>query len=469
MRGVVPAIVVAALCTVAPCLAETIDFSQAVARAWAANPRSQASSAREQAASGQVRAARGKTLPDLSVQFNAARSNDPVQVFGYRLAQRDLTFSDFGLGSYTGREDLGTVPAELNHPGYANNFDSAVILTVPLFASGGNRARVRAAEARLAAASSGAAATKSRLTFEVLRNYDGVTATRLLLEAASAARRAAEQDLKTARALFKRGMTIESDVLTARANLERAGAAEKAAAAELDNALDAFRTVIAAPADSALKPAAAVDVTVPEATLDALQKRAVAANPQVQAMRHIVAARAAEHRAAKAANGPRVDLVARHDWNADTPALRAPSNTLMGVVSWDLFTAGARRGDIEAAGAEWRAAQADLAAAEDAIRLDVVKRRRAVQVAAAQAQAAAVAASQAAEAARLLDLRYSQGLTPLDDLLNAQARRDQSRAEAVAAAYRAVLARAALLLAVDRLDPARAVLRPLVPKMNGGK
>jgi len=463
MRAPVLALAVTAMLAAVPGLAETIEFTQAVTQALTANPQSLASAAREQAAEGQMRATRGKGLPNLRLQVSAARSNDPGQVFGYQLAQRNLTFRDFGLGSFSGIEDLDTAPAALNHPGYADNFNSAAILTVPLFAGGGDRARVRAAEALRAAASSGDEATRARLTFEVLRAYNGVAATRLLLEAARAARRAAQQDVDVAAALFKRGVTIESDLLTARANLARAGAAEKAAEADCDDALDAFRTVIAAPADSSVEPATAVDVALPELPLASLQTQAVTANPRVQALRHTVAARAAEHRAAQAANWPRVDLVARRDWNADTPALRAPSNTVMGVVSWDLFTSGAQSGGVAAAEAAWRAAQADLAAAENAIRLDVAKRYRAAQVAAARAQAAAVAAEQASEAARLLDLRYAQGLTPLDDLLNAQARRDTSRAEAVAGAYRAVLARASVLMAVDRLDPHRAVTRALAP------
>ena len=461
MRAVTVIITAAVLFVSAPCIAENIAFQQAVEQALGANPQTQASEARAQAADGWARAVRGQGLPSLSVEVKAAYSDDPVQAFSYRLAQRKLTFSDFGLGSYTGPGDLNVAPPELNRSGYTSNFNSAAILRVPLFTGGGDQARTRAAEARYQAAVFGNAATKAQVTFEVLRAYDGVAAARLLLDAARSAQRAAVENVKTAGALYKRGVSIKSDVLTARANLARAGAVVAAAEAAQDDALDSFRMVIAAPLDSRLEPDTAVDVVLNESPLSVLQQQAITANPRVQALSRTVAARAEELHAAHAANWPRVDLIARHDWNADTPALRAPSDTVMAVMSWNLFTSGAQKGGVDAARAEWRAAQADLAGAKDMIRLEVAKRRRAAQVADTQAKAADAAATEASEAAHLLDLRYAQGLAPLDDLLNAQARRDHGRAEAVAAAYRAVLARAALLLALDQLDPKQVITRPL--------
>lgn len=461
MRSLTVIIIALVLCAGVPGYAEDLAFPQAVEQAWKANPQTQASAARAQAAGGRVQAVRGQGLPSLSLELKAAYSDDPVQAYSYRLAQRKLTFSDFGLGSYTGPADLNLAPSELNRPGYASNFNSAAVLRIPLFAGGGDQARTRAAEAYFEAAKFGNAATRALVTFEVLRAYDGVAAARLLLDAARSAQRAAEENVKNASALYKRGVTIKSDVLTARANLARSGAVVAAAKAARDNALDSFRMVIAAPADSRSEPAAAVDVVLNKSPLVVLQNQAITANPHVRALSRTVAAHAEELRAARAANWPHVDLIARHDWNADTPALRAPSNTVMAVMRWNLFTSGAQRGGVDAARAEWRAAVADLAEAKDMIRLEVAKRRRAAQVADAQAKAADAAATEASEAARLLNLRYAQGLTPLDNLLNAQARRDHGRAEAVAAAYRAVLARAQLLLALNRLDPRRAVTRPL--------
>lgn len=449
--------------TVSPAAPVTVSFAQAVTRALSANPRVGASAALEQAAEGQVRVARGHALPSLRFQFTAGRSNDPLTVLGYRLAQHKATFSDLGLGSFAGPDSLSIAPDALDRPGYSSNFDSAVILTMPLFAGGGNLAQLHAAKAKRAAAAANKTATRTQLTFEVLRTYNGVTAARLLIDAAETARRAAKDDVKTAYSLFRRGLVIKSDVLLARANLEQAVATEQAARAAYQDMLDAFHTTIGATSTRAPEPGNPVDIALPTTTLRALQETALESNPQIQALRERVIARVDERKAAEAENWPRVDLVVRHDWNAAQPALRAPSNTIMGVVSWNVFTSGAQQGGTQAASAELRAARDNLAAAEDALRLEIAQRYRATQVTAAQARAAVAAAAQAAESAHLLALRYAQGLVPIDNLLNAQARRDHARAEAVEASYQAVLARAALRAAMGDLDPQAAAVRPLVP------
>ncbi len=443
--------------------AEVIAFPQAVARALTGNPQAIASSFRTQAAQGQVVSTRGSGLPSLQVQVGAARSNDPLAVLGYRLQQHNASFGDLGLNDYTGPGSANTAPTGLNEPGYANNFNTAVILTVPIYAGGGDQARLRVAQAQRAAATENDAAFRAQLTFDVLRSYNGVAAAEQLLAAAHVAHRAADKNLSSAQALFRRGVVIQSDVLTARAQVQQTGAAEQAARAASEDALDSFRSVIGAASDTHLHPGEPVTLPLPSLDVAALQNLAMQANPQLQALRETVASRAAQRRVAQAANWPRVDLIARHDWNADTPAFRAPSNTVMGVLSWSLFTSGAQTGGVDAATAQWQAAKADLAAAENALRLETSRRYRAVRTAAAQALAARIAVAQAAEAARLLSLRYAQGLSPIDSVLDAQARRDRARAQSVEAAYQAVLARAALLVAIDRLNPDNAVVKPLVP------
>jgi outer membrane protein len=445
---------------------EVLSFPKAVARALADNQLGVASSSRLVAAEGQVKGVRGSGLPSLRVQFGAARSNDPLAVLGYRLQQNNATFGDLGLSDYAGPGSASTAPAGLNEPGYANNFNSAAILTVPLYAGGGDQARLRAAQAQRAAANSTDAALRAQLTYEVLSNYNGVAAAKQLLAAARAANQAADKNLASAEALFKRGVVIKSDVLTATVQVQQTHAAEQAALAAQADALDGFRSVIGAASDSRLQPGDPVTLPLPSMGLPALQDLAVQSNPKLQTLRETVGIMAARRDGAQAAKRPRVDFIARHDWNADTPALRAPSNTVMGVVTWNVFSSGALRAGVDVAVAQWQAANADLAAAENALRLDTAHRYRAVQTSAAQAQAARSAAVQANEAARLLSLRYEQGLSSIDSLLNAQARRDQASAQTVEAAYQAVQARAALLMAVDRLNPNDAVAVPLLPMLS---
>lgn len=430
-----------------------IGFEAAVARALAANPRVLASRAGAEAASAGVQAALGSALPSLGLEASAARSNNPLNVFSYRLAEQQASFADFGLGEYSGPGSISAVPTALNAPGYANNYDTGVVLRIPLYAGGRNVARLRAARALAEAARAGNDAARARLTFDVLQAYAGVEAAAALVTAAGQSLSAAESDLKTADLRFRQGLVIESDVLLARAQSESARAALAAAEAGSSDQLESFRTLLGAP-ESALVPGPAVNVPLPAGTLAELQQRALQVNPQLQALAAQAAASADARGAAAAGNWPRVDLTLRHDWNADGLALRAPSNTLMATLSWQLFSSGAQSATVQRAAADAEAARENYRGALDDTRLAVARVWRAAQTAGITAAASAAAAAQADEATHLLSLRYAQGLVTLAQLQASEAARDAERARSIQSAYQALLARAELRLLLNELSPA---------------
>lgn len=430
-----------------------LSFPAAVQRALAANPRALAARADAEAAEAGTRQALGAALPSLGVELNAARSNNPLNVFSYRLAQRGASFADFGLAEFAGPGSAGSAPLALNEPGYANNYDTGVVLRVPLYAGGRNTARLAAARALAKAAQAGDAAARAGLTYDVLQAYAGVQAAAALASAAQLSLTAAESDLATAGSRFRQGLVIESDVLLARARRESAAATLAAAQAGERDQLDSFRTLIGAPA-SDFVPGAPVTVSLPGGTLTELEMRALAANPALQALGAEAQAGEARRSAAAATDWPQLDLSLRHDWNADGLALRTPSNTVMATLSWELFSSGAQSAAVARAAAEARAASARYADGADQTRLAVAQALRAAGTAATTASASALAATQSDEAARLLALRYAQGLATLSQLQDSEAQRDRARAESIESAYQALLARARVRLLVNELDPA---------------
>lgn len=456
IRRLAMGLLVTAVCS-GTAMAEQIDFQGAVDRALSANPRAQESAARTDAAEAGVRSARGGGLPRLWVGLNAAASNNPLNVFGYHLAQRNATFRDFGLADYTGPGSLGVAPSALNHPGYATNVDTTVAVSVPIYAGGADNARLQAARSRLDASRSRQAMTHDQLVYDVLRTYQGVFAARQMAVAAHKATLAAEAYLKSARALMARGVALRSDVLTAEANLANARSAEQSAAAGVEDALDAFRLTLGAPRSSGLTPARAVDIPPPKGGIDNLEREAIAHSLKLQAMQAQLRAEDADVDIAHAGNRPRVDLTLRHDWNADSPALDGSSNTVLLSVQWDLFSFGAQRGAIERAVGDRRAMAASIKDTEDKMRLEVARRSRDLGTARAREDASRQALRHAAEATRLVKLRYEQGIATLNDLLDSQARLDRARADVTQAHYDALLARGALRLIVHDLDPAAAV------------
>jgi outer membrane protein len=433
--------------------AQSIDFPGAVERALQSNPASHESAARTAGAEAGVAAARGARRPRVSFDLNAARSNDPLSVFGFRLSQRAATFRDFGLADYAGTGSLDKASGDLNYPGYSVNYDTGLAFTVPLY-SGQERARLRGAEAQLEASRHREALTREQLTFDVLRTYQGVFAARGIATAARQARVAAEHYLKTAQQQRAQDIALTSDVLTARAHLAGSRADEQAARAAVADAEEAFRVAIGAERDGALVPAAPVSLPKPAGTLADLVAQALRSNRALEASRAQLDVHRAGVDTARARARPRVDLTLRRDWNSDVPALSAPSNTLLASVTWNLFTSGAQQAAVRQAESAERAATAALQAAEDRLRLDVARRYRGLDTADAKVEASEEARQEAEEAARLVGLRYEQGIAKLNDVLAAQARLDKARAGAVQARYDDLLARAGLRLILNDLDPA---------------
>jgi len=287
----------------------------------------------------------------------------------------------------------------------------------------------------------------------VLQRYAGVLAARRMANAASQARSAAAQFLKTTRALEAKGMALKSDELTARSHLAHARTAEQAARAGVANALDAFRTIIGADRDSELEPGAPVDVPAPQGDLAELERQAESGNLGLQALKARLRAGDAMLDAASARNLPRVDLTLRHDWNSDAFALDTPSNTAMLTLSWNIFTSGAQQGATRQARGERNATAAELRDSRDQLRLEVARQLRGMQTAAQRLQTSRDSLNQAREAARLIRLRYAQGLSTLNDMLSAQARLDQARAELIQARYDLLLATGGLRLLLNDISP----------------
>lgn len=431
-----------------------LDFATALQMTLASSPVLQGSRAQLRAARGAAQAAEGARWPRLSASLTAARSDDPLAVFGYKLSQRQATFADFGAAQYTGPSSLDIAPQALDQPGAYDNFDTRLQIEWPIYAGGRTGAAVAAARAAVKAAQSGDLAARQAVVLDVLRAYEGVRAATAELAVARRAEDAAAAYLSTARKRYAEGTAIKSDVLTAQVNLEQSRLARRTAGDALESARDYLRTLTGVPASSEIAIGAPAEPEMPAAPLASLQTSAAAANPTLAALR----SRAASSRAAvageEAAYRPSFSMVVRRDWNDRTLGISAPSYTVAGVLSWDLFDFGARRGAVERATGELDAAEAQVSGYAQRLRLEVDRRWRAAREAEDRVGVSATSVAQAREAQRILALRFDQGLATISELLDGQARLDRAEGSLVDARYALRISRAELLAALGELDPA---------------
>lgn len=433
---------------------QVIGFTEAVGMAFRDSPSLKRVHARRSMARAELEAQRGRLLPHLVLLWEAQRSNNPLAVLGEELGERKASFADLGLGEYTGSSGLNAIPPALNQPGYANEFTTALLLTIPVWSWGGRREEIAAAEARRSAAGELLRAARGALTLEVLRRYEGVASARALLRAARADRRMMRVVLRVTAERARRGLALPSDLLRARAADAKSRLLVARMISGLATALDDFRLTLGVSSRRPLLPARSrLRVRPLTGTLLRAEDEALAVNPdllavdrRVEARRHLVAA-------AQARRWPSLSLSLEHDWNDGTPGFRAPSNTFLATVRWPLFTFGAERGRVGVARARLRSARAERTASRRRLRVRISRLWRGVRLARLRFHVALLARKAARSSAHALLLRYRHGLATLGDLLRAEARVERTQAEVVEARYAWLLEQAALRFAAGRLNP----------------
>lgn len=429
----------------------TINFNEAVRLALNANPRIVGSKAKIEAAHGSFIEARGSGLPKLNLVLNASRSDNPLIVFGNKLAQGKASFADFGFAQFSGPSSINTIPTALNSPGYYNNWNTGVVLNIPLYKGGATIAKMKKAESLLRAAQHGNEQAKTQLIYDLLQAYEGVHVTNKLVKIAKNALVAARTYVNLTKSLYQQAIVVQSDVYIAESYYRSAKTTLKAAIAERNNQIDAFRILIGQP-DSYLLPGKFVRLFISKTPTNELIRHAYFTNSQLSTLRENVAASRSEINLVHSHNWPQINLQLRHDWNAKTLRLAGSSNTALLEMNWELFSSGEQFGASKQAIARFTQQQAELDNSADNIRLSINQALRSIQTTKIQAKTSQRNISQYIKAIRQLKQRYGQGVITLGQLLDSQVRLDTAAAQRVMAQYNLLLAEAKLLSLTNELN-----------------
>lgn len=436
-------------------LAETLGFDLAVQRALTQNPDILIAGTQINQARAAVRQSEGARLPKLTASLNATRTDDALNAFGLKLSQRNATFNDFGAGEFNPANPnvLSVAPANLNHPAPVNNFNARLEAQLPLYTGGLIEGYTEQARAYLRAAQHGDTMARQKVIFDVLRAYEGVHTARAYAEVARQGRAAAEAYVKTIDSLLKGGVVVKSDLLSAKVHLEDVKIQQAQAQNAVQQALDQLHLLLGMPLSAPLDVGASVEIKPLDGSLADAQDSALKSNPGLAALRGQLDAAQAAVKVARAGKYPKAGLLARFDTNDDKLGFNAHSYTLGGQVSWDFYDGGATDGAIARAQASRDELAARLAQAEMGIAYQVADAWRRAEEAQLRVAMRELAVAQAEEAQRLVEKRYTNGVTTVTELLAAQAQLDKARADLVAARYDLKVQRASVRLATGRLQP----------------
>lgn len=382
-----------------------VTLAQAEAAALRGNPALAAASARVEGARWQARAAGAFVWPGVEASAGVVRTDDPVGVFGTKLRQGVFGEADFAI-------------AALNDP------DAATDWTAGVGARWAVGDPTRWAERRAADHAARAAGAQRDRTAEAV--ILGTRMVYLQAVAARGARAAVEAELAAARETAQRvdrrvdeGLATEADRLQAASAVADAQARLRLAEAAFQDAAGELSLHLGWAGDSIPVPVAGLPTVPdrsadPEAATERADLRASAAG--LEAARAQVSARSA-------ARLPSVEAFGQLGTHAPGFLDDPSANWTVGLqLSVPVFTGFGLGAGKAAAQAEARAAEAEHRDRVLRATVEVAAARRGVAASRESRDAARAARDASAEAARLLGLRYDEGMATLADLLQAQAR-----------------------------------------------
>ncbi len=433
-RSALATVVLVALGALARSEEIRVSLAEATALAEKTNPELQAAALRVEAQRARGDSVRRTRWPRATVQSTWSRSDLPAGVFANKLNSGAFSAADFD-------------PVTLNDPGALSHLGTSALLEVPIdvFGKVGTTAGAMTAQGDAASAETRDATQDVRLRVaEAYRQAEVAGRAVEVTQKVLAVARAREGEIE---ARVEAGGALQADLLRARARRRERGAdvaerrsQQQAAQARLARLLGApdgvtYVPTEAPPAVGALAGAEA------EWTTRALRQR-----PLLEAARRRRDAAAAMAKAEK--NGLLPDIGGYALVSDDRISGGSSQAWAAGVgLRWAPFDAG--RGKREAAAsAEQRAAEQDVRAAADQVRLEVALAFRRAVTARERHAAASGGAEEGREALRVLHERRQAGLATLTDELETEtAALGAALAELTAAAEVAVadaaLARAA--------------------------
>ena len=420
--------------------APTLTLRQAVDRALGQNPLAAAAHADVQSAEAGTALAKTALWPRLNFTEDLSRGNDPVYVFGTKLRQQRFAQNDFSLTS-------------LNRPAPVGNFTTRFSGQWMLFNGFETRQQMRGARIGVQSAASMEKAADQGVVFSVVQAYQAVLYAQRQLDVAQHEQQTAEALVHDAETRVKAGLAIDSDLLSAQVNLAARQQENIAAEGAVETAwaeLDAAMGGAIAPRPQ-LQPIDAK--TFPDGALDEDVTKALAARPDLKALRQQSAALDQSAKAARSDFFPQVSAYGNWETDRQTFAGDGGNNWVAGAqLNLDILPLG-KRAHLEQARAAQAKAAAEERGQEQQIRLAVSRAFTGHATSERMVATAHAALDQSAEGLRILRNRYDAGLATMTDLLHAEDAQRQSQNSYWQAAYGNTVAYAALLYATGQLTP----------------
>lgn len=388
--------------------AQELTLDAAVDAALVNNPEVMA--ARERAAAAAKRLDGGKShrIPKIGLSESFIYTNNPAEVFALTLNQGRFDMEEFFL-------------SDPNNPDPLSTFVTRLDFELPIYTGGKLSARVGQAEAMATAEDYLLAHTQEKIIFETMTAYVNLAKAREHRELLEKARATTAEHVRLAEKYAAEGLILDADVLQARVHLSemdelltQATNGARLAQAALNFQMGADQTL---PRELApLSPAMPVVGELNDWIVAAVEDRR-----DLAAARRKLEAGRLEEKATRPGYFPEIAVMGNYSLYDDTLfGSNGHNGSVMAVARINLLGGGSNTAARAAARHETASFEADIRRFEEGVRLEVQQAWQHRTTAESRHLTAKSSLAAAAEAARVRESRFKQGLDKMIDLLDAE-------------------------------------------------
>ncbi len=348
-------------------------------------------------------------LPNVNLSQTAYRTNNPLNVFGFKLQQASVLQADFN-------------PAILNNPNNYSNYNTQLALQQPIINLDALYMR-KAAKEQVGIYAAQVQRTTEAIKMQVVQSY-------LYLEFTYQYEKVTVEGLKTMQSIYKftkdrfdQGMMQKSDLLNVAVQVQAAELQHSQAKSQIENMSDQLTVLMGAPKGVVystkpynLSPQTDISDSVSSGRSD------------IRALNAAVNSYDMAIKSTEMSWMPKLNAFANYNINDKSIAFNGAKSYIAGVqLSWDIFKGNQMNRKAATQRLEKTKVQQQLTSQLETGAAEIRKTKRAVVDANYKIQQQTTSVQQSEEALRILQNRYEQGLVSTNDILVAQTQLSQQK------------------------------------------
>ena len=343
-------------------------------------------------------------LPQVTLDYTALTTNNPLNAFGFLLQHRDVTAADFD-------------PATLNHPDASQDYSAKAEVKLPLLNMDMIYAR-KGAKMQEEVYKYKKQRTSEYIEFEVKKAYSQLQFSYQARDVLKKSLEDVKQIYQSVNNFYAQGLVQKSDVLNAQVQVNIVETALAKAESNIQNASDGLKLLMGMEMDGTTFTAdpqiqksllpTANSVSTTRSDLMALGKAVDASNWMVKS--------------AKMTLLPRINAFGSYQFNDSKPLNFGSDSYLLGInLSWTIFSGNQNQNKVKSYRFQRDRMAEELNQQKSQSQLELNKTKRDLNDSQVEINKQQASVSQADEALRITSNRFKEGLANTTDLLMAQA------------------------------------------------